>query len=272
MRTLLIFPIVLLYTITIFTAACKSPQPPASTTPTEASTPKDTILNPPAPGFDAKGSDKKAIELADKVMASMGGRKAWDNARYFTWNFFGSRKHYWDKHTGDIRIDYLKEDKTVLLNVNTKKGNVMRNGVIETNVDTIKRYLFEAYGHWINDSYWLFMPFKLKDTGVTLKHKGFGTAASGFPAEILELTFKKTGLTPQNKYLVYVNVEHFLVSQWAFFKNADQAEADFVMPWKGYRQYGPLALSADRGERQLTEIGVFNTIPDHVLTTFEPVE
>ena len=211
MNRFIVLPFSLLFCIVALSVACKSPQAPATASSTDTLAVQDTIENPPAPGFNLKGSDPKAIELADKVMRQMGGRKAWDHCHYFRWNFFGVRKHYWDKQTGDIRIDYLKEDKTVLLNLNTKKGNVMRNGVIESNVDTIKRYLYEAYGHWINDSYWLFMPFKLKDSGVTLKYKGFGTVESEHPAEVLELTFKNTGMTPNNKYLVYVSTQHGLV-------------------------------------------------------------
>ena len=36
-------------------------------------------------------SDPKAIEIANKVMAAMGGEKAWNDTRHITWNFFGVR-------------------------------------------------------------------------------------------------------------------------------------------------------------------------------------
>ena len=35
--------------------------------------------NPPEEGFNAAGSDPKAIAIADKTMTAMGGREAWDN-------------------------------------------------------------------------------------------------------------------------------------------------------------------------------------------------
>ena len=30
----------------------------------------------------------------------------------------------------------------------------------------------EAYGTWVNDTYWLLMPYKMKDPGVMLAHDG----------------------------------------------------------------------------------------------------
>lgn len=46
------------------------------------------------------------------------------------------------------------------------------------------------------------MPYKLKDSGVTLKYKGEGQTEEGEPAQVLVLTFKDVGVTPQNKYEV----------------------------------------------------------------------
>ena len=45
--------------------------------------------NPAHVDFDFLNSDEKAIEIADKVMKSIGGRENWDNTKYLRWNFFG---------------------------------------------------------------------------------------------------------------------------------------------------------------------------------------
>ena len=44
-------------------------------------------LNAPAEGFDLESSDPLAIVIADRVMHAMGGRRAWDQTRYLSWNF-----------------------------------------------------------------------------------------------------------------------------------------------------------------------------------------
>ena len=84
---------------------------------------------------------------------------------------------------------------------------------------------------WINDAYWVFMPYKLKDTGVTLKYLGKGTTQAGASADVLELTFENVGRTPENKYHVYVDDESRLVTQWDYYPQASDAEPRFQLPW-----------------------------------------
>jgi hypothetical protein len=225
--------------------------------------------NPPASGFNAAGSDAKAIALADEAMDAMGGRKNWDKTRYITWNFFGSRRLTWDKWTGDVRIDYLKNDQTTLLNVNTDKGRVMKNGQELTQPDSVAKYVKQGKSAWINDSYWLVMPYKLKDSGVTLKYMGMDKTEEGADAEKIQLTFDSVGDTPQNKYYVWISPESHMVTQWAYFAKAENEKPNFVLPWKNYKEHGKIMLSGDRGPRQITEIQVFDKLPKTVFESFE---
>jgi hypothetical protein len=213
------------------------------------------LTNPPAAGFNTTDSDPKAIAVADEVMTAMGGRRAWDNTRYLTWNFFGSRIHHWDKMTGDIRIESAKDNYTLLMNITDMKGTVKKDGEIMSHPDSLSKYLGMGKSAWINDAYWLVMPFKLKDSGVTLKYKGEGETEAGAMADILELTFNEVGDTPQNKYDVYVDKVSRLVTQWAFYPKYDDPEPRFITPWQDYKKYGAILLSGDRGQYQLTDIG-----------------
>lgn len=232
--------------------------------------------NPPAPGFDAAGSDARAIEIADRVMAAMGGREAWDATRFLRWKFFGRRLHVWDKHTGRIRIEGVgREDQkpyTILMNVHDGTGRAWRDGVEITDGEALAEMLDNGEAIWINDSYWLVMPYKLKDTGVTLAHAGAGTMEDGRAAQVLELTFENVGRTPENKYLVYVADDSGLVEQWDFFTEAGDEEARFKTPWHDWRPHGEILLSADRGENGHTDVAVFETLPDSVFTDPAPVD
>ncbi|RMF56260.1 MAG: hypothetical protein D6748_13930, partial [Calditrichaeota bacterium] len=153
--------------------------------------------NPPMPGFNQKDSDPRAIEIADRVMQALGGRDAWDNTRYLQWRFFGRRLHIWDKWTGRLRLE--SGDLLILMNINTRTGKVWKEGEAITHPDSLQKYLDFGYKAWINDSYWLLMPYKLKDTGVTLRYAGEAKTEDGRIADILHLTFKDVGVTPQNK-------------------------------------------------------------------------
>ena len=237
--------------------ACSGPQTSSTTAA------KTTIENPAAEGFDDAGSDIKAIEIADEVMKAMGGREAWDNTRFIQWTFFGFRTLTWDKLEGRVRIEVPRDEAVYLVNVFTKEGKAWENGEEITDPDSLALRTTKAESIWINDSYWLVMPFKLKDSGVTLKHLGPASTAAG-AADLLELTFKEVGRTPNNKYHVWVDQETKLVNQWAFFTNADDPEPRFTMPWLDYQPHGEILLSGDRGERKLENIAVMTEMDDAV--------
>ena len=225
------------------------------------SAPAAAEANPPLPGFDLGGSDARAVEIADKVMARLGGRENWDATRYLTWRFFGGRLHVWDRWTGNIRFE--NESLTVLMNVGTGVGRAW-NGVEEiTDADSLAAKLDAAYRAWINDSYWLVMPYKLKDSGVTLKFKGEGRAG-GAESYILELTFADVGVTPQNKYDVYVDAEHWLVRQWSFYSNASDEEPRFTLPWSNWQRYGNIWLADDFGRSRHSEVAAPEELPNSV--------
>lgn len=225
--------------------------------------------NPPAEGFDLAHSDPAAIELADSIMAAMGGRKNWDETRFISWNFFGRRNLVWDKRQGDVRIESIPDSTIYLLNVNDLKGRVQVRGQEITEADSLAKMLQKGKGIWINDSYWLVMPFKLKDTGVTLKYLGEDITLSGLKCNVLELTFRDVGVTPNNKYRAYVDFKDNLVKQWAYYKDASQDSASQIWPWDNYRKYGNILLSADRSDnRGPRNVRVDEKLPGSIFTEF----
>lgn len=226
--------------------------------------------NPPADGFDSAGSDPQAIEIADAVMEKMGGRGNWDRTRYLTWRFFGRRLHVWDRWTGDVRFE--EADRITLMNVHSRTGRVWKASVEVAEADSLKKYLDRGYRAWINDSYWLVMPYKLKDSGVTLTYAGEAKMENGRDAYVLTLTFKDVGVTPQNKYDVFVDRERMLVEQWAFYRNASDEKPRFVGPWTGWEPHGRILLSAGRGTRAHTDVAVFDDLSGAVFEIPDPVD
>lgn len=213
--------------------------------------------NPPAPGFNAKTSDDKAIAIADEVMEAMGGRKAWDDTQFFSWTFFGNRTHIWDKLNQKCRIESPKDELSILLDLKNQTGRVKKGDEEYTAQDSLDKYLDLGNRWWINDSYWLVMPFKLKDSGVTLNYEGKDTTEEGRSADVLELTFADVGVTPDNKYLVYVDDSSRLVTQWDYYASYQDSLPRFKSPWPQYASYGDLKLSGGAiGDRRITDISV----------------
>ena len=221
--------------------------------------------NPAAPGFNLAASDSAAIAIADSVMKHLGGRQNWDNTRYLQWRFFGRRFHLWDKWTGKYRLE--NKNTTVLMNLNSKSGRAWKDGREITQPDSLEIVMDNAYRIWINDSYWVFMPYKLKDSGVTLKYAGLDTTSYGAEAHKLSLTFQAVGVTPQNKYDVFVDPGSYLVIEWAYFADAGDEKPKMANPWSNWKKYGNIMLSDNRGHSRIhTDIAVYDSLDASVFT------
>ena len=79
-------------------------------------------------------------------------------------------------------------------------------------------------------------------------------------ADVLQLTFNKVGVTPNNKYEVYVDTKEDKIMQWAFFKNFDDKEPKFIKPWDNYQKLGKVWLSFNRSDFGPKNVVVNNTI------------
>lgn len=218
------------------------------------------IVNPPAEGFNSKDSDPKAIEIADKVMIAMGGRAAWDSTEVLEWDFFGVRTLKWDRVKKHVTIDNHRKDEYFEYDIANDKVKVFRSGKPVTDADELLSYKTRAKGIWINDSYWLVMPFKLKDSGVTLKYLGeevklfYGSKKS--KVDVLQLTFESVGITPDNRYLVYVDQKDNLIKAWRFYTDKEDKESTYYNTWLNYQKYGGILLSDVRGKDTLMNISV----------------
>ena len=226
--------------------------------------------NPSAKGFDLENSDPAAIELADSIMFAMGGRENWNKTRFISWNFFGRRNLVWDKQDGRVRIENPGDSIIYLTNINTEQGRVQIKGVELTEPDSLAKMLKKAKSIWINDSYWLVMPFKLKDSGVTLKYLGEDTVKGQTRYNVLQLTFKQVGDTPDNKYKLYADINDKLIKHWSYFSNASTDTANWTRPLDNYQKYGSILLSADRSDnRGPKNVKVDEMLEDKIFTEFE---
>lgn len=193
-------------------------------------------------------ADPIASALADSILASVGGAEAWENTEYLQWNFFENRKHVWHKKTGDIIIQGLRQKYNIKMNLNTMQGTANFNGVQYENPDTLRKYLAIGRDMWRNDSYWLFLPFKLKDPGVNLKYLGEENFKNVQNVKKLELTFDKVGKTPQNRYVLYVHPQYNKIMHWDYYEHTSDTEPKLSTGWNIYKPCGDIQLSASRGE------------------------
>ncbi|ANW97456.1 hypothetical protein AXE80_07010 [Wenyingzhuangia fucanilytica] len=195
----------------------------------------------------AQTPTEKANKIALKVMEQMGGVENWNNVHYIKWDF-GKRTLHWDKWTGNVRVENPGQNLVVLVNINTLKGKAFKNGEVITDLNELNKLLTQGRKWWINDSYWLTMPWKLLDPGVSLTYLKTEKLPNKNTADVLQMTFENVGVTPENKYWVYVDQQENLVKQWAFFKSFNDEKPRFTKAWDNYQTTGNILLSFDRSQ------------------------
>ena len=229
-------------------------------------------------------SDPKAVEVAQRVLAALGGRQAWDGTRYLRFGFgqerdgkFQGRRHVWDKWTGRYRVEGTTREGqpfVTLMNINTKQGRSWLAGK-ELAGEELKKALESGYGAWVNDTYWLLMPYKMTDPGVTLKYAG-EERFNGALYDKLNLSFDNVGLTPKDTYWVWVNRTTGLVDRWDYVLKGEKVPPTTWM-WTGWKKYGGIMLAGERVNAKenrkllLPDIQVLTEVPDTVFTSPDPV-
>ena len=208
-------------------------------------------VDPPAPSAAAPGPGRveapmirdPAQVLADRVEAALGGREAWEETRFLSFGFAGRRMHWWDRYTGRHRLEGTNREGQrylVLHDVDDRgaAGSAWLDGKAAEGA-TLAELLENAYAAWVNDTYWLLAPYKLRDPGVTLSHAGMETV-DGVEYEKLGLTFEGVGLTPGDRYWMYVHPETGLVDRWSYVlegpANADGAPPPTMWEWRGWQE------------------------------------
>ncbi|MER2997235.1 DUF6503 family protein [Pontibacter populi] len=220
----------------------------------------------------AAAQDKKAQQLAQKAIQQMGGKQGWANTRFIAWSF---RDQYqvWDKKADHYRWE--KDSLVAIVSTRTKNGKVYVAGKELLNREEKRKLLDKAYAAWINNSYWLVMPFKLHDPGVRLKYIGEGKTMDGAAASILQMTFANVGLTPENKYHLWIDKKSGLVTQWAYFKNFNDKTPTFTRRWADYKNFGAIKLASDRSNPEsdftLENIATPKQVPASVFYSPRPI-
>jgi len=218
--------------------------------------------------------DKKAAQLVSKMMEAMGGAQEWEELQYVSWTFFGARHLVWDKKNNRVRIESPRDSSIYLVDLQNSsevRFSAAGNEVFDTSALTKK--FKEGRDIWINDMYWLFMPFKLYDPGVTVSYVHTDTTLVGALSDVLELSFDNVGNTPENKYQIYIDQKDHLIKQWNFYADFNQEEASRIWPWDNYSDFDGLLLSSDRSDKGgPSNVRVYDHLDDKVFTSFEAFE
>jgi hypothetical protein len=189
-----------------------------------------------------------ADALARKV-ADASGAQHWPNVKriQFTFNVEsdGNRvaavKHDWDVAAGKDTV--------------TWKGQTVTVDLANPGEDEQQK---QAFGRWTNDAYWLLMPLKLFDGGVTRTIQP-DQEVDGKMYNVLRLSFAGVGLTPGDQYDLLIDPDTHHVRFWDYMPAPDKKSR---FTWDDYKSFGPLTLSTEHktadGKRRIffTDVNV----------------
>lgn len=209
-----------------------------------------------APGA-SRDPGARAIRIADQVMESLGGKSAWDHLVGLRWTFQAAvndtlkpgRRHSWDKVTGWHRVELDRQGAhyVIIHKVGADSGMAWVDGKpIEG--DSLKKLVKLGNRTWVNDTYWMLMPYKLRDPGVNMKWDGDTTMANA-TFDRLALAFDHVGDTPGDHYWVYVDRANHRVERWDMVLQ-DEQPPPVSYTWEGWEQHGGLWFpTAHKGEK-----------------------
>jgi hypothetical protein len=202
-------------------------------------------------------ADAKAAAVAAQMDNAMGGMKAWESAPYVRFDFVVVKdgkeaarfRHWWDKRRGMDRVEG-PDDKgrmvAAIVNLHDKTGKSFTAGLPDRDTSDVAAQVQNGYERWVNDSYWLMMPFKVRDPGTNLKYSDLKKGTGGVAWDVLELTFDQgVGLTPGDHYWLYVNTKTHLMDKWDFLlQSMDPKGPPSHATWEEWTKVGPVKLSA----------------------------
>jgi hypothetical protein len=196
--------------------------------------------------------DARAVTVGKAMWAALGGDAGWNQARYLRFDFVvdvgGTRKaarsHYWDRWKGRYRVEGADKEHhwAAYFDVNSRAGKAFVDGKPVSDEAQAKKILDDAYGAYINDTYWLLAPYKVFDPGVNLSWAGEEKGPHGETCDVLKLSFENVGLTPKDVYWFYVDRATHLMPQWKYVLGGKK-EPPTVALWTEWKPTGGIQLS-----------------------------
>ena len=206
------------------------------------------VLSAPAHAA-APDSDPRAVAIAQQVLKSLGGRERWSALTGVRWTYGAlvrdslqsPRHHAWNALTGAHRIDGVTRSGVQFLFIHTvgdtTPGIAIMNGA-RIGGDSLRVLTNRAQSLWENDSWWFLMPYRLLDPGTHLRYETQVQDAQG-AFDRIAMTLDHGGLTPGDRYWLYVNQKTHRIERWEYVQQAS-TPPPLTWTWDGWEEHDGL--------------------------------
>ena len=196
--------------------------------------------------------DPVADSLAHRVLQSAGGAEVWADTPYVVFsqateiNGVPNRvvRHVWNRKTNQYRMEVpgpAQDPYVILFNVDTRKGKAYWRATELEPLESLK-LVAQAYERFVNDTFWLFLPFFLFDSGVQRTLLPDSSSSDSIQVLHLRFTPQERG-APAEEFYLYVSSGKIV--QWKYQGPQDAGFRRFE--WRDYGHHttpaGDLVLS-----------------------------
>ncbi len=168
--------------------------------------------------------EKKSLTIAEKI-ANAHGFENWKNVSEITFTFGKNRSWVWQPKTNDVTLT-------------TSKDTISYN---RSSIDSMSMKTDRAF---INDKFWLLIPFQLIwDEGLTIS-EAIKTKAPISKTEINKITLtyaNEGGYTPGDAYDIYFN-DDYIITEWAFRKG-NKTKAGLINTFENYQDFNGIKIA-----------------------------
>lgn len=130
---------------------------------------------------------QEAEQLADEMLSAL-NNQAFDSLNMIKFTYPGEHSYEWNREDNKVRVRWDENDIFLDLNQSPEDFSVLE---------------YQAYEYFLNDSFWLIAPFKVRDEGV------IRSTVDVEDGRGLLVTYTTGGVTPGDSYLWIIDERGF---------------------------------------------------------------
>ena len=228
--------------------SCSDPDPKSGPTPA------------PEPSGAGAGAERPEAWV-DRLWARLGGKDAYDRIRGLRFTFeveqgdhiYTSRTWLWDRERNRVRMDAGEGDGqiTIQIDLATGRGVALVGGVrAEDPAEEEESVDYARDRFWSADSFWLLLPWKLRDPGVRLELLD-DYEVEGRPHKVIEMTFEPgTGVTSGDRFHLFLDAESAELTRFAFHLQSMREDQEMsIFDWDEWVEVAGVRFSTERRMR-----------------------
>jgi hypothetical protein len=195
-------------------------------------------------------SHRRAVAIAEHVVAACGGRAAWASTRCIGWTDRLGLRHLWDRQTSDYRCDY--PDMVVCMNLEGVEGFADRKSIDDPRIapgsDEDKAIVERTRKLCQRESALFLLPISLMGGDMALECLEDEVLASGEVVDVISASDQSKSERTYRKFKLWVSRDTGLVKKWLCYRQVDDSQPIAGGEWSGWETHRGVLFSTRRGD------------------------